>query len=103
MANRVQIRLYQIIEKGRANDVASRAFDGFILTLIALNVVMVILETVPEFAVRYRDFFMTFEAISVVVFTVEYILRIWTCVAALHGNRRRPAGHLICHWLEIIT
>ena len=87
MANRAQARLYQIIEKGRADDVASRLFDGFILTLIALNVVMVILETVPELAGEYGVFFNTFEAVSVLVFTVEYALRIWTCVASPHFTR----------------
>lgn len=50
----------------------------FIVILIILNVVAVILETVPEIHDKYGDFFYYFDWISVIIFTVEYVLRVWS-------------------------
>jgi voltage-gated potassium channel len=57
-----------------------RLINGFIITLILLNVVAVMLETVPAIHDPYTDYFAYFDLFSVVVFSVEYILRIWCCV-----------------------
>ena len=53
--------------------------NAFILTLIILNVVAVMLETVESLHIRYERFFHYFDLISVIIFTVEYILRVWSC------------------------
>jgi voltage-gated potassium channel len=50
--------------------------------LILLNVVAVMLETVPSIHDPYAQFFTNFDRFSVFIFTVEYILRVWTCVHA---------------------
>jgi voltage-gated potassium channel len=57
-----------------------RVFELSILTLIALNVIAMMVETVDEIGGRYAGFFRGFEIFSVAVFTIEYILRLWTCV-----------------------
>lgn len=57
---------------------ASWYFDTFIIGLILLNVVSLILETVPSLQSEYGNAFYKFELVSVIVFTVEYILRLWT-------------------------
>jgi len=67
------------MERAEQGDQASRAFDTFIVTLIGLNVVMVILETVDAIAASFGPFLQVFESFSVVVFTVEYVLRLWSC------------------------
>ena len=54
-------RLYAIMEKAEAGDRLSRKFDICIVSLIALNVVMVILETVDGFKETYGRFFDVFE------------------------------------------
>ena len=71
-------RTFEIIEGG--DDPTARAFQLFIMTLISINVVAVVLETVEGFSVRYETLFHTFELFSVIVFTGEYLLRIWSCV-----------------------
>jgi voltage-gated potassium channel len=58
----------------------SRAFDLFIIALIALNILGVVLETVEQVYVLFPAFFRVFEAFSVIVFTVEYFLRVWSSV-----------------------
>ena len=50
----------------------------FIIVLIILNVIAVILETVKELSARYSDFFYYFDLISVIIFTIEYVLRVWS-------------------------
>ncbi len=61
-----------------------RRFDRFVgfalLVLITLNVLAVIAESVTEIHARYQAFFTAFEIFSVAVFTIEYVLRIWSCV-----------------------
>jgi voltage-gated potassium channel len=47
----------------------------------------VILETVPSLFNAYHDWFMGFEVFSVIVFTLEYGMRIWT---APEGADKRP-------------
>ena len=53
--------------------------NAFILTLIVLNVIAVMLETVRPLYEKYETAFDTFDLISVIIFTIEYILRIWSC------------------------
>lgn len=53
--------------------------NGFIILLILLNVIVVILETVQPLHERYIDFFHYFDLTSVIIFTVEYVLRVWSC------------------------
>ncbi|MBU7024916.1 MAG: ion transporter, partial [Theionarchaea archaeon] len=77
----IKTRLYQILEVASEDDPVSRLFDIFIITLIFLNVLAVILETVESLFAQYEDVFATFEVISVLVFTVEYVLRLWICTA----------------------
>ena len=57
-----------------------RVVNGFIIILIFLNAIAFAADTVPELAGRYRWEFAAFNAFSVIVFTVEYALRIWSAV-----------------------
>ncbi|MEL7222708.1 MAG: ion transporter [Bacteroidota bacterium] len=74
--------IIKTIDKAESKeDKLSRNFDIAIMTLIILNVTAVILETVKSLHVKYADFFYWFEFISVMIFTVEYLLRLWACTA----------------------
>ena len=52
----------------------------FIIVLIILNVVAVMVETVPTMHDEEHEkrFFRYFDLISVIIFTIEYILRVWS-------------------------
>jgi len=77
----IRHRTYEIMERAERGDKASRAFDTGIVTLIGLNVVMVIVETVDTVSQAYGPILHAFEALSVVVFTIEYVLRLWSCTS----------------------
>lgn len=48
-----------------------------ISVLIILNIILVIIETVPELK-KFSYYFKIFEIISIIIFAIEYFLRIWT-------------------------
>jgi voltage-gated potassium channel len=78
---KIKKRTYEIIEKSEPGDIPAKIFSIFIISLIFLNVVAIILSSVSEIFSRYSNFLNMFEIISVVIFSVEYLLRLWTCNA----------------------
>lgn len=74
---RARRRTMEILETAQPGDVVSRRFDYFIAALILANVAAVVFETVGDNAARYRDALLAFEILSVAVFTIEYLLRLW--------------------------
>ncbi len=68
----------------------SKWVDTFIITLIALNVLIAITETHEPTHQAYLGFFTGFEIFSSVFFTIEYVLRLW--VAPLDPRFARPVS-----------
>ena len=79
MAKSYKLRIYEILETTNAEDKTAEAVNLFMLVLVVLNVTAVILETVESVYVAHKVLFQYFADISVVIFTIEYILRIWSC------------------------
>lgn len=84
-------RAYEIMEIGHGEDRASRIFDIFIVSMILLNVAAFVAETVPSLDAAYRPYFFWFELFSVAVFTVEYIVRLWTAAEMPFLKRLSPS------------
>lgn len=74
-----QRKLQEILDPAEEGDWISCAFDVFIISLIASNVLAVMLETVASIRQSAGPFFKWFEFISVAIFTLEYALRLWSC------------------------
>ncbi len=72
-------RVYETLEKARDDDPLSSAFDVFIIVVILANMAAVVLESFPALGQRYADAFRAFEVASVAVFSMEHLLRLWTC------------------------
>jgi voltage-gated potassium channel len=73
-------RIYEVLEAGHAEARAGRLFDLLLVTLILMNVAAFVAETVPRLAEAYGAWFNAFEVGSVAIFTVEYVLRLWTAI-----------------------
>jgi len=73
-------RVAELLEALRPDDRWGRWVDRFLIALILLNVIVIILETVPSVHFRWHPWFYAFEVFSVGVFSVEYALRLWSCV-----------------------
>ena len=81
-------RIYVLLEEGIIGDGWSHAVDKFLVALILVNLVAVSLQSVPELDERYAAWFDVVEIISLVIFTVEYLLRLWTAVEGPHRHIR---------------
>jgi voltage-gated potassium channel len=77
----IRKRILQIIETARYDDSQSRAFDLFLAVLIVLNIVAVIVQSsaAGENA-RLASHLNGFRTFSILLFTIEYLLRLWTCI-----------------------
>jgi len=73
-------RLFKIVEPTDNPKDINRYFDIFIMSLILLNVLAIILESEPVIRASLSTFFRGFECFSVLVFSIEYVIRIWTIV-----------------------
>ena len=81
-------RVYQILEQGPVGDRVNKAVDRFLVILIVTNLIAVALESIPQYEERYATSFAVIEFFSLIVFTIEYGLRVWCAVE--HG----PHQHL---------
>lgn len=75
---------------------AGTIFQSAILVLIIANVGLVIVDTEPYFntsaGTPFNKFYIQFEIVSVIIFTIEYLLRVWCCVESPgHISRLRWA------------
>lgn len=73
-------RTHAILETSVKDDRATLVDDALLTGLILVNVVAVVLETVPGWGVRYATVFNAIEWVSGPAFTLEYVLRLWACV-----------------------
>lgn len=78
--DKTQNEVYTLLESPANTNKVRKAIIFFIAALILLNVVMVILETVNSLYLQYTTFFYFFDLFTVIVFTTEYLLRVWCCV-----------------------
>jgi voltage-gated potassium channel len=83
-------RVYLVLEQGPVGDRLGVVADRLLVALILINLIAVALESVPEIGTRYTLGFVAIEVFSLVVFTVEYGLRLW--VAIEHGPHRHLAA-----------
>jgi len=75
---RLRRRTYLVLEERESR--LSVLVNGAIMLLIVANVAAIVLESVPRLEARYDWFFEGFERLSVAVFTIEYLARVWACV-----------------------
>lgn len=93
MANRaaaIKRRVFKIIQIGNMSDIPSMSFDIFIIIVILANISVTFIQTFDE-AAGYAGVIGTVELITMVIFLLEYILRIWTA-DCLYPEKSYPAA-----------
>lgn len=75
--NTIKKRTFEIIQIGTRVDFLSRAFDYFIVFMILLSISVTFLLTFSELD-KYADLMEAIEFFTIIVFIVEYVLRLWT-------------------------
>lgn len=79
MSRNVRSSVFNVLNTARSTNRLQRIINTFLFGLILLNVAAVILETVDVLHENFAAYFHVFEIFSVIVFSVEYILRVWSC------------------------
>ncbi len=69
-------KLYIIVFEAETK--AGKAFDIILLFLILISVFTVCIETVPAIALPYRRYFKAIEWVFTILFSLEYLLRIYS-------------------------
>jgi voltage-gated potassium channel len=89
---RLRRRVYELLDP-TIETFWDKVVHNGLITLVLLNVIAVVLESVPSIEDRFRTAFTAFEILSVAVFTAEYALRLWTAVEhmPLAGHSRSAA------------
>ena len=77
----LQANVLRILEPARLGDRTSKIWDLSLFGLVVLNLIAVALESVPTLQINYGSWFYSFEIFSVIVFTVEYVARVWSAPA----------------------
>lgn len=83
----IKNRIFEIIEPSKDNDKVSKIFDNFVMILIIINIIAVILESFSNIESKLSYELKIFENISVIIFSIEYLLRLYT--SDLHFHERK--------------
>jgi voltage-gated potassium channel len=75
----IRKRTAELLQANRPGDTPSRIIDLILIALILLTVVAVMAESVQDLGAPQQVLLWYFEIISVSVFTLEYVLRLWSC------------------------
>ncbi len=70
-------RIFDIISVGNRDDWPSRAFDIALIAMILANLFIAVFSTFQSSA-PYHDLMGKVELVTVIAFTIEYALRVWT-------------------------
>ncbi len=75
---RLRLFVYNNLHNDDYQTTFSRCVNYFLIFLIVGNVAAVILESITEVYITYRNYFDLFEITSIAIFSAEYFLRFWS-------------------------
>lgn len=84
----IRERLYKVVFE--TDTKAGRQFDVVLLWTILLSIIVVMLESIPDVSKAYQESFTIIEWALTILFSVEYVLRIWIS--------RKPVRYLLSFW-----
>ena len=72
-------KVFNLIDQsGKDKNHWNRLIEIVIISLICLSIIEIILESYENVRITYSEKFHIFEICTVIIFSIEYILRIWT-------------------------
>lgn len=82
--------VYHMLGGEGHSDLLVKVVDAFLIALIVLNVVAVVLESIEHLSIAHGPAFHAFDLASVAIFSLEYVLRLWTAVEIDDPKFRHP-------------
>ncbi len=84
----LQQRVFRLIDDDNQADLKINSFFGTaIMALIILSIIAVILESDANISSSYHKIFLYFEILAVIVFTLEYLSRMYTATLAYPDHK----------------
>jgi voltage-gated potassium channel len=77
---RFRQRLYAILEQSSGEDHLAAAVNGGLIALVIVTLAATVLESVPRWAAAYGRAFEIVEYAALIVFSIEYAVRLWSAV-----------------------
>ena len=90
MTRKFKHEVFTVLDAEDHHNALSHVFNIFLITIISLNVVAVSMETVESFYNLHKELFYRFEIFSVIVFTLEYVLRVWSVTSSGKEKYQHP-------------
>ena len=81
MYENIKKRTSELLSKANISDKPSQYVDTALFILILLNITAVCLESIKDIGNKYEKSFYYFEMFSVLIFGIEYLLRVWSAPA----------------------
>jgi voltage-gated potassium channel len=88
--SKLRHRAHEILDHTEPDDRAANLLASALVVLITANVVAIVLKSEARFDAVWHSWLDGFEILSVALFTVEYLFRVWAAVESGHGRYRRP-------------
>jgi len=98
MYSKIKHRVWEILENTKQDDKIGRIDDVFLMPLIVINIIAVIAGSIKSIEIEYKVLLDNIEFYSVIIFTLEYSLRMWSC-----NSDRRYSGRYFGRFLYLIT
>lgn len=83
-------RVYHMLGGEGHVDPWVKLVDYALVTLITVNCIFSVLESVEDLAIVHGHIFHAFDHFSVIIFSLEYVLRVWTSVEIDHPRFQHP-------------
>ncbi|VXD11553.1 Ion transport protein [Planktothrix serta PCC 8927] len=81
MAKKFKRRVFLILEAKEHKQTFSRVCEYFLIFLIISNTLAACIESIEEIFEAYKIWFIAFNRFSISIFTLEYLLRVWSCTS----------------------
>ena len=78
MYEKIKYHVYDVLVETDDDQPIDRLIAIFLMILILLNGILVVVDTVDSLHEAYGAYFHAFEIFSLIIFTIEYLLRLWT-------------------------
>lgn len=79
MFRRYREKGYQLLEAPANHNFARKVVVYVLFIIISLNILVVLLETEHDFYLAYEELLTLVSIVSIGIFSVEYLLRLWVC------------------------
>jgi voltage-gated potassium channel len=101
MIKKLKYKVYDILVETDDDELADRIIAITLIILVLVNAVAIVLETVDEFNERFGAVFNAVEVVSLTIFTIEYLLRLW--VAPLTPKYSTPVTGRILYAFSLLA